>query len=115
SALHEVIGAPLPPVWQEDFEQRLESVRETMSAEAFGAAWAAGRTLTLDQAVDFALAAVQPALFAGGPERPAAAEQPIPVSAQDPILDEIEEFLTGVRPAADPDRVLATVLAMEIV
>ena len=34
---------------------------------------------------------------------------------QDVIADEIEEFLTGVRPAPDPDRVLATVLFTDIV
>ncbi len=39
------------------------------------------------------------------------------ISAGDPdaIADEIEEFLTGVRPAPDPDRVLATVLFTDIV
>jgi class 3 adenylate cyclase len=31
------------------------------------------------------------------------------------ILDEIEEFLTGMRPAAEPDRVLASVLFTDIV
>jgi class 3 adenylate cyclase len=34
---------------------------------------------------------------------------------QDAILDEIEEFLTGVRPVAAPDRALATVLFTDIV
>jgi class 3 adenylate cyclase len=34
---------------------------------------------------------------------------------QDAILDEVEEFLTGVRPVAEPDRVLATVLFTDIV
>lgn len=33
----------------------------------------------------------------------------------DAIVDEIEEFLTGVRPAPEPDRVLATVLFTDIV
>ncbi len=32
------------------------------------------------------------------------------VGDQDSILDEVEEFLTGVRHAAEPDRVLATIL-----
>ncbi len=32
-----------------------------------------------------------------------------------PIFDEIEEFLTGVRPVAEPDRVLATVMFTDIV
>ncbi|MDP9343263.1 MAG: adenylate/guanylate cyclase domain-containing protein [Actinomycetota bacterium] len=34
---------------------------------------------------------------------------------QDAIVDEIQEFLTGVRPAPDSDRVLATVLFTDIV
>ncbi|OBA80984.1 hypothetical protein A9W99_15520 [Mycobacterium sp. 1164966.3] len=34
---------------------------------------------------------------------------------QDALLDEIEEFLTGVRPVPAPDRVLATVLFTDIV
>jgi pimeloyl-ACP methyl ester carboxylesterase/DNA-binding CsgD family transcriptional regulator len=37
------------------------------------------------------------------------------VGDQDAVLDLIEEFLTGVRPTLQPDRVLATVLAMETV
>ena len=37
------------------------------------------------------------------------------VGDQDSILDEVEEFLTGVRPAPEPDRVLATVLFTDIV
>jgi class 3 adenylate cyclase/DNA-binding CsgD family transcriptional regulator len=36
------------------------------------------------------------------------------VGDQDAILDEVEHFLTGVRPARAPDRVLATVLVGEI-
>jgi len=37
------------------------------------------------------------------------------VGDQDAILDEVEEFLTGVRPGPEPDRVLATVLFTDIV
>jgi len=37
------------------------------------------------------------------------------VGDQDSVLDEIEEFLTGVRPAPERDRVLATVLFTDIV
>jgi len=37
------------------------------------------------------------------------------VGDQDGILDELEEFLTGVRRGPDPDRVLATVLFTDIV
>ena len=34
---------------------------------------------------------------------------------QDAILDEIEEFVTGVRPAPEPDRLLATVLFTDLI
>jgi class 3 adenylate cyclase len=37
------------------------------------------------------------------------------VGDQDAVLDEVEEFLTGVRRGPDPDRVLATVLFTDIV
>ena len=37
------------------------------------------------------------------------------VGDQDAVLDEVEEFLTGVRPARDFDRVLATVMFTDIV
>ncbi len=39
----------------------------------------------------------------------------VPVIDPDQILDEVEEFLTGTRPAREPDRVLATVLFTDIV
>jgi class 3 adenylate cyclase len=37
------------------------------------------------------------------------------VGDQNQVADEIEEFVTGIRPAAEPDRVLATVLFTDIV
>jgi class 3 adenylate cyclase len=37
------------------------------------------------------------------------------VGDSDALLDEIEEFLTGIRHAAEPDRILATVLFTDIV
>jgi class 3 adenylate cyclase len=37
------------------------------------------------------------------------------VGDQGEVVDEIEEFLTGIRPASEPDRVLATVLFTDIV
>jgi class 3 adenylate cyclase len=37
------------------------------------------------------------------------------VGDQDSVLDEVQEFLTGVRPPPEPDRVLATVLFTDIV
>ncbi len=37
------------------------------------------------------------------------------VGDQDTLVDEVQEFLTGIRPASEPDRVLATVLFTDIV
>jgi class 3 adenylate cyclase len=37
------------------------------------------------------------------------------VGDSDALLDEIEEFLTGIRHGAEPDRILATVLFTDIV
>ena len=34
---------------------------------------------------------------------------------QDAILDEVEELVTGIRPAPEPNRVLATVLFTDLV
>jgi class 3 adenylate cyclase len=43
------------------------------------------------------------------------ADYGLAVGDVDPVLDEVEEFLTGSRPAHDADRVLATVLFTDIV
>jgi len=37
------------------------------------------------------------------------------VTDPDPVIDEVEAFLTGARPVAEPDRVLATVMFTDIV
>jgi pimeloyl-ACP methyl ester carboxylesterase len=42
-------------------------------------------------------------------------DHPYTLGDQDSIIDEIEEFLTGIRHTAQPDRVLATVLFTDIV
>jgi hypothetical protein len=42
-------------------------------------------------------------------------DHPIWTGNIDPIIDEIEEFLTGSRPSPTGDRVLATVLAIKLV
>jgi class 3 adenylate cyclase len=47
-------------------------------------------------------------------ELPGAAHVPF-LGDQEPVLQEIQEFLTGVRPPPEPDRVLATVLFTDIV
>ena len=44
-----------------------------------------------------------------------AGDDHVPWIDADQIVDEVEEFLTGVRPVAEPDRLLATVLFVDVV
>src|SRR5205823_766940 len=51
-AQREVLGVPLPPVERVERSQALTALRAAMGEEAFAAAWAAGRALTLEQALE---------------------------------------------------------------
>ncbi len=55
SALRESIGSFRPPLDQENMEKTMASVREALGEEAFAAAWEAGRAMTWEQAVEYAL------------------------------------------------------------
>jgi DNA-binding CsgD family transcriptional regulator len=66
-ALRAAIGAPLPPHHSAAYHAPiLAAARAQLGAEAFGAAWRAGRTLTLEQAI---------ALATTAPHHPPAPEQ----------------------------------------
>jgi len=49
--LREGMGTPLPPVYRPDYEQSIASTRTQLGEKAFAAAWAEGRTMTLEQAL----------------------------------------------------------------
>jgi predicted ATPase len=51
-ALRELLGAPVPPAELESYEKRIASVKGHLEPESFTAAWAEGRTLDVEQAVD---------------------------------------------------------------
>jgi tetratricopeptide (TPR) repeat protein len=53
-SLREALGAPLPPIAQVDHYRAVQAIR-TALREGFGAAWAAGRACSLEQAVEAAL------------------------------------------------------------
>ena len=55
SALRQAIGAPLPPTEASRLHDRLAPAREQLSAEALQAAEAAGRALSLDEAIELAI------------------------------------------------------------
>ncbi len=56
--LREAIGHHPSPQAQEVFDRRLASTRRGLGEVAFPAAWAEGRAMTLEQAVEYALADV---------------------------------------------------------
>jgi hypothetical protein len=54
-ALHQALGSPLVGIEWQGYERHLAVVREVMGEEAFAAAHATGYTLTVEQAVTYAL------------------------------------------------------------
>jgi hypothetical protein len=65
-ALHEQIGAPLPPIRQADLVRRLAPLREALGEAAYGLALDEGRTLTIDAAIELAPAVEPPGGAKGG-------------------------------------------------
>jgi predicted ATPase/DNA-binding XRE family transcriptional regulator len=55
AALRQALGAPLPQAERPDYERTLTAVRAAAGAAAFAAAWDAGRTTPIDQAISEAL------------------------------------------------------------
>ncbi len=53
--LREAIGAPLPPCDRAGYDRNLSVARAGLHEDAFAAAWASGREMTLEQAVEYAL------------------------------------------------------------
>jgi hypothetical protein len=47
------------PTYQTDYERLVGAVRARLKTAAFDAAWAEGRAMSLDQAIDFALASLE--------------------------------------------------------
>ncbi len=58
--LRTAIGVPLPPDRREEVDQDLAALRATLGAEAFDSAWAAGRALTWERAIEYALEETAP-------------------------------------------------------
>ena len=59
-ALRDAIGAPLPPVYQADYERSLAAVRSSLGENAFAAAWAEGRLMSPEQAISTQRLATMP-------------------------------------------------------
>jgi hypothetical protein len=54
-ALFDVTSARLDPIDRIEYDRNLAAVRAELDATTFAAAWAAGRALTMEQAVTYAL------------------------------------------------------------
>jgi predicted ATPase/DNA-binding NarL/FixJ family response regulator len=65
-ALRTAIGASLLPPMSAQFEQGVNAARAALGDEAFAAAWARGQAMTLEQAIEAALAPDTPAPAAAG-------------------------------------------------
>jgi DNA-binding NarL/FixJ family response regulator len=84
AALREAMGTPLPPFWAADLERSLEPARQALSAEAWAAAWAAGRAMPLAHAVTEALAIELPVAAAPpGPTHNLALDQAESLTARE--------------------------------
>jgi hypothetical protein len=60
AALRETLGAPQPPQEQAEVEQAVAATRAALGEDAWAAAFAAGRALSLEQALAEALERVVP-------------------------------------------------------
>ena len=58
AALRETIGAPLPPAEQARVDRMLIPARQALDPDLAAAAWAEGRAMPLDEAVEYALRAM---------------------------------------------------------
>jgi tetratricopeptide (TPR) repeat protein len=56
--LREAFGAPLPPGDRAEHDRCVPAVRTTLGEAAFAAAWAEGRSMSLEQSIDCALQSV---------------------------------------------------------
>jgi non-specific serine/threonine protein kinase len=55
ACVREAIGAPVRPFDREEYERAMAAVREALGEEAFASAWAQGRAMPLEQAIEYAL------------------------------------------------------------
>lgn len=55
-ALRESLGVPPPPFIRHEYEKRVEALRSQLGERAFESSWAKGRAMSLERAIEYALA-----------------------------------------------------------
>lgn len=53
---HEALYYSLLPIWRAEYERSVTAVRAQLDEATFTAAWTKGRAMTMEQAVEYALA-----------------------------------------------------------
>jgi non-specific serine/threonine protein kinase len=85
-AMQAQTGAPSPPSTQADYQRTVADARQVLGLERFDAAWAAGAALSLDAAIDLALAARSlddPADASSAGTSPAASHAAVPLTPRE--------------------------------
>jgi predicted ATPase/DNA-binding CsgD family transcriptional regulator/transcriptional regulator with XRE-family HTH domain len=107
-ALRDALGAALAPTNRTTDERTAATIRAQLSDAEFAAAWAAGRALTLEQAVDEAIADTE---SLGPPIAPVASRPP--VAAPEPLTPR-EREVARLLAQGHTDRQIATALAISV-
>jgi ATP/maltotriose-dependent transcriptional regulator MalT len=105
-ALREVTHAALPPSYQADYAPYLEAAAAALGEEAFAAAWAEGRALTLEQAI--ALAMALPAAVTPSPTTPAKKTLPFGLTARE--VEVLRLVATGLTDAQVAEKLVISPL-----
>src|SRR5262249_30544262 len=84
-AMRERSGAVSSVIWRAEHERNVAATRASLGEEAFTAAWAAGRALSMDAAIAEALGEAEPAPTSATtpPNRPSAATSADPLSPRE--------------------------------
>jgi predicted ATPase/class 3 adenylate cyclase/DNA-binding CsgD family transcriptional regulator len=105
-ALRESLGTPMPPVMRADYERSVAAARAQLGEQAFAAAWAEGRKMTLEQALaakgPVAMLTAAPAEPSSVPHAPKAPTNPDGLTTREvEVLHLVAQGLTNAQIATE--------------